>query len=49
NMPMFNHQFINNDHQNGSPSSSKARIPDINNKSFPNDHLRSEIARRAIA
>ncbi|CAG8805206.1 15422_t:CDS:2, partial [Racocetra fulgida] len=31
---------------------SKARIPDINNKSFTsmsNDHLRSEIARRAIA
>ncbi|CAG8585267.1 1793_t:CDS:2 [Cetraspora pellucida] len=49
---MFNHQFINNDHQNGSPSSSKVIIQDKNNMSFmgmSNDHLRSEIGRRAIA
>ncbi|CAG8460458.1 18244_t:CDS:2 [Dentiscutata erythropus] len=51
-MPMFNHQFINNDQQNSSPSSSKVRVSDKNNKNFTsmsNDHLKNEIARRAMA
>ncbi|CAG8594456.1 43221_t:CDS:2 [Gigaspora margarita] len=49
---MFNHHFIHNDQQNSSPSNSKVRVTDKNNKSFtnmPNDHLKSEIARRAMA
>ncbi|KAF0463381.1 hypothetical protein F8M41_000182 [Gigaspora margarita] len=49
---MFNHHFIHNDQQNSSPSNSKVRVTDKNNKSFTNmsnDHLKSEIARRAMA